>query len=463
MVAVREPTHSLEPRTFPIPQPVNPVAGQFVSATESECPESDRGYGALFDSALSFQKKGEYQKAIVHYTKAIKLNPQLSDAYINRGAAYESIGDLDLALQDVTMALHLYPKPEAYNNRANIHFEQGAFDLAIEDYSKSTELDPKNTSAYIFLGHAFKNLASYDHAIREYNKALALDRDSANIYVSIGIVYSLKGDHDHAMKYYDEALRRDFSDPHIYLNRGASYEAKGDYDSAERDFSKALALDPDYADAYGARSAVFIRRGECDRALQDLDKALQLNPHHAYLQAIRGSLHLEKGDLDNAIQDFDRSLAMDPNNSNAHNDRGVAYERKGDPFQAMQDYNEALRIRPDKLAYVNRGISLLRLAQWDKARSDLLSARNMGLDLESVFRGARGGVSAFEEEHNLKLPQDIADMVDSDEASRPAFTEDSILELFRDVRESVPDSTYSGLPSDGAQNYRHYLYGRPKE
>ena len=65
----------------------------------------------------------------------------------------------------------------------------------------------------------------------------------------------------------------------------------------------------------------------------------------------------------------------------------------------MQDYDMALSIRPNLTAYANRGIALLRQSQWDKARSDLLSARNMGMDLVSAFRAGHGGVTAFEERY----------------------------------------------------------------
>ena len=39
----------------------------------------------------------------------------------------------------------------------------------------------------------------------------------------------------------------------------------------------------------------------------------------------------------------------------------------------------------------------------------------------------------------------------------------SVSEMLREIRESVPDSTWESLPTDGARNYKHYLYGFPKE
>ena len=54
-------------------------------------------------------------------------------------------------------------------------------------------------------------------------------------------------------------------------------------------------------------------------------------------------------------------------------------------------------------------------------------------------------------------------MLSLEEAPQPAFTGESILEMFRKIRKSVPDTAYDDLPSDGSSNYRHYLYGWPKE
>ena len=142
---------------------------------------------------------------------------------------------------------------------------------------------------------------------------------------------------------------------------------------------------------------------------------------------------------------------------------GHSGERKGDLTRAIQDYDRALSIRPNKEAYTNRGFALLRLSRWDQARSDLLSARNMGMDIVSVFRAGYGTVAAFEEQHGVKLPQDLADLVSVEEAPQPHLTGESILEMFRKIRESVPPDTWDDLPTDLVKNKKHYLYGHPKE
>ena len=463
MVTARALIPSLESQITIVPQLLPPVAVQLDGPDGSEPPEPNHDYNSLFDLALSFQEKKDYRKAIVCYTKAIELSSQTANAYVNRGAAYESMGDLNLALQDFNTALALEPKSEAYNNRGNVYLKKRDYDRAVQDYKKTLELEPDNAGTHIYRGHAFKNMALYDRAIRDYNEALVLNPGNADAYTSIGIIHYLRGEHDKAIKNYDQAMKLDSSDPYIYLNRGASLNAKGDLVGAEEDFGKALELDPQYAYAYRARALFFIKKGDFDRALRDLDRALQLNPDFADAQAVRGSLYLEKGKLDRAIRDLDKVLALESKNTNAYNDRGVAYERKGDSARAMQDYDHALRIRPSQVAYANRGIALLRLSQWDKARSDLLSARNMGMDIVSVFHGGHGSVATFEQNNNLKLPQDITDMLSIEEAPQPTLTGESIVEMFERLRKSVPPDTWDELPTDLVKNKKHYLYGHPKE
>ena len=39
---------------------------------------------------------------------------------------------------------------------------------------------------------------------------------------------------------------------------------------------------------------------------------------------------------------------------------------------------------------------------------------------------------------------------------------ESILEMFERLRKSIPPEAWDGPPTDGAKNYKHYLYGHPK-
>lgn len=38
-----------------------------------------------------------------------------------------------------------------------------------------------------------------------------------------------------------------------------------------------------------------------------------------------------------------------------------------------------------------------------------------------------------------------------------------LLKMAEKLRESIPPEAWDSLPADGAKNYKHYLYGSPKE
>ena len=53
-------------------------------------------------------------------------------------------------------------------------------------------------------------------------------------------------------------------------------------------------------------------------------------------------------------------------------------------------------------------MALLQAQKWEKAKSDLTIARNMGVDIITSFHNVYASVADFEQKHNVKLPGDIA-------------------------------------------------------
>jgi tetratricopeptide (TPR) repeat protein len=58
----------------------------------------------------AYQHKGETDRAIDDYDRALKLNPGFSLAYNNRGAAYGRKGDLERAIADYEQAVRIDPQ-----------------------------------------------------------------------------------------------------------------------------------------------------------------------------------------------------------------------------------------------------------------------------------------------------------------------------------------------------------------
>jgi tetratricopeptide (TPR) repeat protein len=69
-------------------------------------PRGESLEGAVFelcDAAIDFAEKGNYDRAIALFSKALEINPRYAAAYNNRGIAYaKGKGQYDKAISDYT-------------------------------------------------------------------------------------------------------------------------------------------------------------------------------------------------------------------------------------------------------------------------------------------------------------------------------------------------------------------------
>jgi len=109
------------------------------------------------DSAEAYKKrgnayyeKGQYDKAISDYSKAIELNPRYANAYNNRGNVYDEKGLHDKAISDLSKAIELNPKyAVAYNNRAISYFYKKEYDKAWNDVNKVQALGEQVNPSFL--------------------------------------------------------------------------------------------------------------------------------------------------------------------------------------------------------------------------------------------------------------------------------------------------------------------------
>ena len=144
--------------------------GNQMSAKENNTiKETELDWKAYFDNALSLDKKGCFDLALIDYTKAInslKLvvddtidkNYEFAILYYSRGTCFSDTAKYQEALADLTKAIKLAPYyPAAYNNRGNVYKSLGDYNKAIADHTQSLALD--NTDGHVY----FNRGTSYMH------------------------------------------------------------------------------------------------------------------------------------------------------------------------------------------------------------------------------------------------------------------------------------------------------------
>ncbi len=134
------------------------------------------GYGQNAEDWLREGREEENpQVQIDCFTKAIRLNPELAEAYACRGTANSDLGRYDKAIADYTRAIGLSPdNAQTYNNRGYAYEKLGQYDRAIADYTRAVRIDPHYSSAYNNRGVAYYNLGRKDEALADFDKACKL-------------------------------------------------------------------------------------------------------------------------------------------------------------------------------------------------------------------------------------------------------------------------------------------------
>ncbi len=131
-----------------------------------------------FGEALDAQKRGQYEAAIIHYTRFIQENQgkpaRLAPAYNNRAGVYRAIKDNDKALADYNQAVDLSSPETRWEylmQRGVFLYDTGATDDALADFEGVIARNPGHKPAYYYRGLCWKRKGDLSRAEEDFKKA----------------------------------------------------------------------------------------------------------------------------------------------------------------------------------------------------------------------------------------------------------------------------------------------------
>ena len=275
---------------------------------------------------LSAHRASKLDLAIEYYTRCIDYGDvtqkHLARAFNNRGFAYYEKGEYDRAIADYDRAIQLTPDyAYAFSNRGNVYDHKGEYDRAIADYDQVIRLKPDHALSFYNRGIAYRLKGEYEQAIRDYDRAIELKPDYANAFVNRGIAYRLKGEYNRAIRDYDQAIRLNPDSANAFNSRGNAYDDKGEYDRAIADYDQAIRLNPDYAIAYDNKASALngkawelaTSRSAYKRdgleAVRVANEAVRINDKPSHRDTLAAAF-AEAGRFDDAVAEQERVIEM---------------------------------------------------------------------------------------------------------------------------------------------------------
>lgn len=166
-----------------------------------------------FSLGTAYSFKGQYEKAVDEFKKAIEINPNYVNAYNNLGMAYEEMGLFDKAIVEYKKAIQLKPNyKRAHGNLGSVYGKKRLFDRAIAECKEAIEIDPAYADAHNNLGIAYINKGWVDQAMTEFKKAIELEPNHMNAHYNLGLVYLVKKMYREAVNEFKKAIRIDPTD-----------------------------------------------------------------------------------------------------------------------------------------------------------------------------------------------------------------------------------------------------------
>jgi tetratricopeptide (TPR) repeat protein len=166
-------------------------------------------------------------------------NPKL---YYYFGKLYVFKGNGEKAIQYYSKAIAKDPKdPHSYDERAGAKILTADFAGVIEDENKAISLNDSIEYFYTVRGIAKVKLKQYSEAIKDFDASLNLEPNQ-KAYANRGVTYAALGNHQKAIEDYTKSLEIIPDDAEIFYYRGISYKAMKKNTEACSDLNKSRAL-----------------------------------------------------------------------------------------------------------------------------------------------------------------------------------------------------------------------------
>jgi len=213
----------------------------------------------LINEGVEFLDLGRPEEALKIYEKAIKINPQLAEAWFAKGFA---LGEL------------------------------GRYEEAIEAYKKAIEINTRFGLAWFTKGFTLGKLGKHEEAIKAYEKAIEINSQDVGAWFNKGVALSELGRYEEAIEAYEKAIEIEAYEKNIEINP---------------QFSLAYI-------AYTNLGELFFKLGNLKKASENVEKALKIEKNLFSALNLQGRIKIEEKDYDSASDSFKQAMSLDIGN-----------------------------------------------------------------------------------------------------------------------------------------------------
>ena len=292
-------------------------------------------------------KENKVQEAKASYSHAIKLDPNLPDAYSKRAEVYMLLGKTDLAIGDLDMVNKLdVDDEESWLKNANINYTKEDYTKASIKYAGYLNIEDKDLSIYSRQIECLIIIEDYQKALFFANKKLAV-KETPKAFSEIAELQYITNNYKGAETNYRSAIKGEPNNIDYHNGLALALYYQNRYDASIGETHQVLRNDKNNKTALLTRAKSYHKKIEYSYAITDMSRIIVLFPNDDdFLDNLnyRGDLYLEFSQHMNAITDYSRVIGKDSENTYALYKRAQAYEETTNYEKAQEDLTKVVAI-----------------------------------------------------------------------------------------------------------------------
>ncbi len=213
--------------------------------------------------------------AVDDYTRALTVDPNMAEAYVNRGYTLNDLQNAQAAISDFNHVLKLQPNNgiahlglafselqlrqgklalqetdiaqkllgesgSTHLARATAYRQMRLLSDAAKEYKIALKYAPNDLSLHLALANTLYHLRHYNEAIDTLNASLAFSPDDPVIYAEMAHAYAQLHRRDETIRYVNAAERQGLNQSAVLLATGDALMTLGDQAAAMQRFERAL-------------------------------------------------------------------------------------------------------------------------------------------------------------------------------------------------------------------------------
>ncbi len=274
--------------------------------------EDSSNYDAIYILAVSLRMQGKFTDSIHRLDKVIRITPNHSRAYQEKGHVYFTQNKYEKAIACYEKAVQLnnalLPSWKALTNLYQLVKYRKGFDNALSQVQRLEKLSPELIAVKSYLQEG--NIDMADKVCRHYMQNNKQNVEGMRLLAEIALKMEI-------------------------------------LDDAEFILESALEFEPDYSDARADYISVLIKRQKFGKAHENSCQLFNGNPENIYFKALNAHTFSGIGETETAAKMFEEIVNEQPDQEQTWLALGHTYKTLGEIDKSVNAYQQVYKIRAD--------------------------------------------------------------------------------------------------------------------